>query len=96
MIDYPVEVHCPAIDPDCACENKIIEDVRSTFMHEYRLVIIYNIRREKHNAYYIPIFSRYYMESDPDVIVDNISPLTLDLAQATFPMYGFTKSTYGF
>jgi hypothetical protein len=94
MIDYPVELHCPAQDHDCACENKIVEDVRSTFANEYRLVITYNIRLEKHNLYYLPMYDRLYMEQDPDVIVANSSPLSLEIAQIVFPMYHFDEENY--
>lgn len=94
MIHYPVELHCPDLDQDCACENKIIEDVRSTFAHEYRLVITYNIRLEKHNAYYLPMYDRLYMEQDPDVIVANRSPMSLEMAQSVFPMYRFDETNY--
>lgn len=94
MIDFPTAMHCPSHDFDCPCENVIIEDIRSTFANEYRLVITYNIELEKHNVYYLPAFDPYFMEKSADVIVNNRKPLSLEMAQSVFPLYKFNEKNY--
>lgn len=94
MLDFPVELHCTAQDQDCVSENKIIEDIRCTFAHEFRLLITFNITCEKHNAYFLSCYDELYMEQDPEEIVANLRPLPLDMAQSIFPMYKFDKENY--
>jgi len=93
---YTLPMSC-RLSNDCyTCENRIIEDIYSTFFNEFRILLVYNHSYEKCNAYYIPFYSKNYMCQDVDKIVEQELPISLGLAKTTFPMYKFNEETYGF
>jgi hypothetical protein len=96
---YPEEI------PDCVLtyENRnhkiryiVVVDFMSTYYYEFRAVVIYDSICARRNAYVLELGGGLYECQDPNVIVNNAKPLSLEIAKKNFPSCYFTEDNYGF
>ena len=71
---------------------KIVEHLMVTFPDEIQGFLILDEDLNKYN-YYI---THYFINYDPEQIIKNFSPQSLEEAQKTFPKYSLNEGNYGF
>lgn len=77
-------------------EYSIVQDIRTNYYYELRIVLILSKELNKFNCYILDYMEENSLSNDPKVIIENFSPECLSVVKKIFPRYKFDNDNYGF